>query len=66
MYFEAGIGVVVIYLIFGVLDTFPDFDEKLIDVAFEQLACFFVSWVYDFVFLDVDEYEPDVFDHCED
>lgn len=37
-YFEAGIGVVVIDLIFGGLYTLTHFYEELVDVVFEDIA----------------------------
>ena len=43
VYFEAGVLVVVVDLVFGGLDALSDFDEELIDIVFEEFGCFFVA-----------------------
>ena len=43
VYFEAGVLVVVVDLVFGGLDALSDFDAELLSLVFEEFGCFFFA-----------------------
>lgn len=62
---QTGFIVVCEYLAFGSFNALSDFEEKLIDIIFVLLRCFFVQWIGDFIFFYINEDEPNAFNDCE-
>jgi hypothetical protein len=42
-YFEAGVGVVVVYLVLRVLHALSHLDEELVNVVFEEFSCLLIA-----------------------
>lgn len=65
-YFEAGLRVIVVNLIFWSFYALPDLNEELVDVATVQFSCLFVEGVTDFVLLHVQKCHSKVLHNVED
>ena len=63
--FKAGFIVIGEDLAFGCFYTFSDFEEELINIVFVLFSGFFIEWISDFVFFDINENESNGLDNGE-